>query len=189
MRQYGVAAVPILDNGDELLFVYGTLMNPAERVLLLGRPIDASPGRIPGYARGRKRHYFVAKQADAVTDGAILEGLSARELAILDQYRRGAGAIHARADRSARRRRAQNRMLDLPADELGEGLIAHVRSRRGKPVFTEQEVEDDSEEPPENQQPHPHGVAASCHFTSAGGGLGCSPRFRPNLSIRYCRVR
>ena len=86
MRQYGVAAVTILDNGDELLFVYGTLMNPAERVILLGRPIDASPGRIAGYVRGRKRHYFVAKQADAVTDGAILEGLSARDLAILDEY-------------------------------------------------------------------------------------------------------
>jgi len=44
VRQYGVAAVTNLDNGDELLFVYGTLMNPAERVILLGRPIDASPG-------------------------------------------------------------------------------------------------------------------------------------------------
>lgn len=86
MRQYGVAAVTILDNDDELLFVYGTLMNLAERVILLGRPIDASPGRIAGYVRGRKRHYFVAKQAGAVTDGAILEGLSARDLAILDEY-------------------------------------------------------------------------------------------------------
>jgi gamma-glutamylcyclotransferase (GGCT)/AIG2-like uncharacterized protein YtfP len=86
VRQYRVAAVTNLDNGDELLFVYGTLMNPAERVILLGRPIDASPGRLPGYVRGRKRHYFVAEQAGAFTDGAILEGLSARELAILDDY-------------------------------------------------------------------------------------------------------
>ena len=75
-----------MDNGDELLFVYGTLMNPADRVILLGRPVDACPGRIAGYARGRKSHYFVAKQAGAVTGGAILEGLNARELAILDEY-------------------------------------------------------------------------------------------------------
>ena len=95
MRQYGVAAVTILENGDELLFVYGTLMNPAERVILLGRPIDASPGRITGYVRGRKRHYFVAKQADAITDGAILEGLSAGDLAILDEYEE-APALYAR---------------------------------------------------------------------------------------------
>jgi gamma-glutamylcyclotransferase (GGCT)/AIG2-like uncharacterized protein YtfP len=75
-----------LDNGDELLFVYGSLLNPAERVRLLGRPINASPARLVGYARGRKRYYFVAKKADSVTDGAILEGLSARDLAILDAY-------------------------------------------------------------------------------------------------------
>ena len=75
-----------MDNDNELLFVYGTLMNPAERLRLLGRPIDASPAHLPGYTRGRKRYYFIAKQADAVTDGAILEGLSARDFEILDGY-------------------------------------------------------------------------------------------------------
>jgi len=86
MRQYGVAAVTFLDNDNELLFVYGSLMNPAERMRLLGRPIDANPASLRGYARRRKRYYFVAKQADTVTDGAILEGLSARDLALLDKY-------------------------------------------------------------------------------------------------------
>ena len=71
---------------NQLLFVYGSLINPAERLRLLGRPIDASPAHLPNYARGRKRHYFVAKRADAITDGAILEGLTARDLAILDEY-------------------------------------------------------------------------------------------------------
>jgi gamma-glutamylcyclotransferase (GGCT)/AIG2-like uncharacterized protein YtfP len=75
-----------MENDDQLLFVYGSLMNPAERLRLLGRPIDASPARLVGYERGRKRHYFVVKNADAVTDGAILDSLSARDLAILDQY-------------------------------------------------------------------------------------------------------
>lgn len=75
-----------MENDDQLLFVYGSLMDPAERAMLLGRPVNASPARLPGYVRGRKRHYFVAKQADAVTDGAILEGLSARDLALLDDY-------------------------------------------------------------------------------------------------------
>ncbi len=75
-----------MNNDNELLFVYGSLMNPVERLRLLGRPIDASPARLPNYARGRKRYYFVAKQPDAVTDGAILEGLSERDLAILDKY-------------------------------------------------------------------------------------------------------
>jgi hypothetical protein len=53
---------------------------------LLGRPINASPARLVGYARGRKRYYFVAKKADAVTNGAILEGLNAGDLALLDAY-------------------------------------------------------------------------------------------------------
>ncbi len=75
-----------MDDDNQLLFVYGSLMNPAERMRLLGRPIEASPAHLPNYTRGRKRHYFVAKQAAAVTDGAILEGLTARDIAILDGY-------------------------------------------------------------------------------------------------------
>ncbi|HKN13362.1 MAG TPA: gamma-glutamylcyclotransferase family protein [Candidatus Binatus sp.] len=75
-----------MDNDNQMLFVYGSLMNPAERLRLLGRPIDASPARLPNYARGKKRYYFVARQSDTVTHGAILEGLSARDLALLDKY-------------------------------------------------------------------------------------------------------
>lgn len=75
-----------MKNDNELLFVYGSLVNPAERLRLLGRPIEASLARLPNYARGRKRYYFVAKRPNAVTDGAILEGLTARDLAILDDY-------------------------------------------------------------------------------------------------------
>ncbi len=75
-----------MENDDQLLFVYGSLMDPAERQRLLTRPIEAIPARLDGYVRGRKRYYFVAKQTDAVTDGAILEGLGARDLAILDDY-------------------------------------------------------------------------------------------------------
>jgi hypothetical protein len=75
-----------LDNDNNFLFVYGSLIDPAERLALLGRPIEASPARLSGYARGRTRYYFVAKQADAIADGAILEGLSVRDLAILDEY-------------------------------------------------------------------------------------------------------
>jgi gamma-glutamylcyclotransferase (GGCT)/AIG2-like uncharacterized protein YtfP len=75
-----------MDDEGEILFVYGALMDPAERLRLLGRPTDASPARLAGYARARKRYYFVAKQAGAVTDGAILDGLTAHDIAILDQY-------------------------------------------------------------------------------------------------------
>src|SRR5260370_31952786 len=75
-----------MHSDDELLFVYGSLMNPAERVRLLNRPIAASAARLPGYARGQKRYYFVVKRTGAITDGAILEGLGAHDFAILDAY-------------------------------------------------------------------------------------------------------
>jgi hypothetical protein len=76
-----------MNNDDnELLFVYGSLMNPADRLGLLGRPTNATPAHLPDYTRGQKRYYFIAKQPDAVTNGAILEGLTAQDLAILDQY-------------------------------------------------------------------------------------------------------
>ena len=75
-----------MDNDNEILFVYGTLTNPAERMRLLGRAIIASPAQLAGYARGQKRYYFVAKQSGAITKGAILEGLTTRDLKILDNY-------------------------------------------------------------------------------------------------------
>jgi len=78
--------VTIMNNDGELLFVYGSLMDPAERMLLLARVIEAVPARLPGYERGQKRYYFVAKRAGAITDGAILEGLGPRDFAILDAY-------------------------------------------------------------------------------------------------------
>jgi gamma-glutamylcyclotransferase (GGCT)/AIG2-like uncharacterized protein YtfP len=75
-----------MNDDDQLLFVYGSLMDPAERVRLLTRVIEAVPARLPGFERGQKRYYFVAKRADALTDGAILEGLGPRDFAILDAY-------------------------------------------------------------------------------------------------------
>ena len=75
-----------MNNDEQLLFVYGSLMDPAERVRLLARVVEAVPARLPGYQRGQKRYYFVVKRADAVTAGAILEGLGPRDFAILDAY-------------------------------------------------------------------------------------------------------
>jgi gamma-glutamylcyclotransferase (GGCT)/AIG2-like uncharacterized protein YtfP len=73
---------------DEIhcLFVYGSLVDPAERARLLGRPTDAIPARLTGHARGLKRYYFVRAERGASTTGAILEDLAQRDFAILDEY-------------------------------------------------------------------------------------------------------
>ena len=75
-----------MHDDDQLLFVYGSLMNPAERLRLLNRPIEAVPGSLTGYWRGQKRYHFVIRRAGATTDGAILEGLGVRDFTILDAY-------------------------------------------------------------------------------------------------------
>lgn len=75
-----------MSDDDQVLFVYGSLTNPVERQRLLHRSVEATSARLVGYARGRSRYYFVRRQADAVTEGAVLSGLSARDLAILDRY-------------------------------------------------------------------------------------------------------
>jgi gamma-glutamylcyclotransferase (GGCT)/AIG2-like uncharacterized protein YtfP len=71
---------------EDNLFVYGTLVDAAERAHLLGRPVQARPARLLGYARGQKRYYFVIPRKGAVTVGAILEDLSERDFEILDRY-------------------------------------------------------------------------------------------------------
>jgi gamma-glutamylcyclotransferase (GGCT)/AIG2-like uncharacterized protein YtfP len=71
---------------DQPLFVYGSLMDPAERLRLLGRPIEAVPATLLGYQRGQKRYHFIVRRPGSITDGAILEGLGARDFAILDAY-------------------------------------------------------------------------------------------------------
>lgn len=79
-------AMTTMHDDDQLLFVYGSLMNPAERLRLLHRPIEAVPGSLPGYRCGQKRYHFVVKRAGATTNGAILEGLGPSDFAILDAY-------------------------------------------------------------------------------------------------------
>jgi gamma-glutamylcyclotransferase (GGCT)/AIG2-like uncharacterized protein YtfP len=73
-------------NDGEHIFVYGTLLEAAERRRLLGRPVGAHPARLRGFARGRTRHHFVVPRRGAEVAGAIVSGLSAHDLAILDEY-------------------------------------------------------------------------------------------------------
>jgi gamma-glutamylcyclotransferase (GGCT)/AIG2-like uncharacterized protein YtfP len=68
------------------LFVYGTLVEAAERVRLLGRDSGAVPAILDGYERGCLKHFFVRPRAGTATSGAVLDGLIARDFEILDAY-------------------------------------------------------------------------------------------------------
>ena len=68
------------------LFVYGALLDSGERRRLLGRRVQSEPAHLPGFFRGRKRYFFVARKDVEQVDGAILTDLNDQDLAILDNY-------------------------------------------------------------------------------------------------------
>ncbi|MGO9453592.1 MAG: gamma-glutamylcyclotransferase family protein [Candidatus Binataceae bacterium] len=75
-----------MDTANDKLFVYGALMNSAERLRLLGRDVPAIPARLNGYARGRNRYFFVTPKQGAEVSGEILAGLDLADFRILDRY-------------------------------------------------------------------------------------------------------
>ncbi|MHB8383339.1 MAG: gamma-glutamylcyclotransferase family protein [Candidatus Binataceae bacterium] len=75
-----------INTSPGLLFVYGNLMEAAERSRLLGREVAAAPAILEGFERGRSRHYFVIRKSAAKVEGAIVRGLGPRDFEILDEY-------------------------------------------------------------------------------------------------------
>ncbi len=68
------------------LFVYGALLEPAERLRLLGRMVEAERARLDGYERGRRRYFYIAPRDGSQVDGEVLHGLGQADLSILDEY-------------------------------------------------------------------------------------------------------
>ncbi len=68
------------------LFIYGSLLDASERERVIAGRIEARAARLVGYERGRKRYFYVTKRDGAEVAGAILTGVSDKELAILDEY-------------------------------------------------------------------------------------------------------
>jgi gamma-glutamylcyclotransferase (GGCT)/AIG2-like uncharacterized protein YtfP len=75
-----------MSRGLDRLFAYGTLVDSTRRRRLLRREIETESARLHGYARGRRRYYFVAARAGATVKGAILHGLDSHDFAIMDEY-------------------------------------------------------------------------------------------------------
>lgn len=71
---------------DSTLFVYGSLLDAAHRTDLLGREVAATRTRLSGYERHRRRHYYLVAREGGETEGLVLSGLAAVDLAILDRY-------------------------------------------------------------------------------------------------------
>ena len=70
----------------ERLFVYGALLDPNERLRLLGREVPAEAARLIGYRRGRARFFFVVPSPGETVEGRILSDFDGDDFAILDRY-------------------------------------------------------------------------------------------------------
>ncbi|MGO9267582.1 MAG: gamma-glutamylcyclotransferase family protein [Candidatus Binataceae bacterium] len=71
---------------DSTLFVYGSLIDEARRMELLGRPVATAPATLRDYALGRARYFYIIRQPDAVITGLLLLDLNARDFIELDRY-------------------------------------------------------------------------------------------------------
>jgi hypothetical protein len=68
------------------LFVYGSLLDAAHRAEIVGRDVRTAPATLHGFARGRTRHWYLHRRADAATAGLLLFDLTAADFATLDRY-------------------------------------------------------------------------------------------------------
>ena len=78
--------VPQSNKPKSVLFVYGSLLDAAHRVEVIGREVAAIPATIRGYERGRGRYFYLRKRPGRETPGLLLLDLTAPEFAILDRY-------------------------------------------------------------------------------------------------------
>ena len=73
----------------DCLFVYGTLLAPELRHVLLGRTLDGAPAELRDYACFRVQHApypAITPVAGATTAGELVGGLSHIDFAKLDDY-------------------------------------------------------------------------------------------------------
>ena len=75
-----------LPDEDTTLFVYGSLIEQASRVEVIGREVETAPAGIRNYERRRGRHFYLARRAGAETAGLFLLGLTAQDFEKLDRY-------------------------------------------------------------------------------------------------------
>ena len=70
----------------DALFVYGSLLDEAKRVEILGHRVEVIAARLAGFERRRGRYFYIAPAAEAETSGLIMLGLSEEDWHRLDAY-------------------------------------------------------------------------------------------------------
>ncbi len=68
------------------LFVYGSLIDAAHRVEVLGHAADEMPATLHGFERRRSLHWYIRRCEGASTDGLLLTNLDEHDYDTLDAY-------------------------------------------------------------------------------------------------------
>src|ERR1700732_4670228 len=75
-----------LEGNCGALFVYGSLLDEARRVELLGRKVAATPARLTGYECRRGPYFYIVERGGAGTTRPVVSGLGESDFAVLDRY-------------------------------------------------------------------------------------------------------
>ena len=70
----------------DALFVYGSLLDEAKRVEILGHGVKVIEARLAGYERRRGRYFYIARAEAAETSGLIMLNLTDADWHRLDAY-------------------------------------------------------------------------------------------------------
>ncbi|HKV53569.1 MAG TPA: gamma-glutamylcyclotransferase family protein [Candidatus Binataceae bacterium] len=77
-----------MDKPDEesTLFVYGSLIDPARRVQVIGHEVPTMAATLHDYERGRLRYFFIRRRPGIDTPGLLLLNLKPEDFVALDRY-------------------------------------------------------------------------------------------------------
>ena len=73
-------------HAPEALFVYGSLLEEAKRIEILGHRVEVAEARLDGFDRRRGKYFYIARAEGAETAGLIMIGLSTEDWRRLDAY-------------------------------------------------------------------------------------------------------
>jgi gamma-glutamylcyclotransferase (GGCT)/AIG2-like uncharacterized protein YtfP len=68
------------------LFVYGSLLDDAKRIEILGHRVAVNDARLDGFERRRARYFYIVRAEGASTPGLLMLNLSDEDWRRLDAY-------------------------------------------------------------------------------------------------------
>jgi len=75
-----------MKHARDALFVYGSLLDEAKRVEILGHRVEVIEAHLDGFERRRGRYYYIVRADGAETRGLVMLTLTEEDWHCLDAY-------------------------------------------------------------------------------------------------------